>query len=675
MKKKIIKIISLVSIIMIILSSIPVFGSELQTATEWESKISDELLEIMDTKSNTELIPVYIWLNDIDHEIIRKAMIDEKGMNPAIYENDELFKKEIVPEIEAKIVERVGYEKAHEKVENSAYVLDSNGAYHDDTMSLVDRAIQAKTNEYIMAKRSISKREHSAFVNEFVEEYVNEDRELISVGEYVTCVIVEATKEEIKKYASLKDVEKVSFFENHTYTDKISVPLDQVDAGYFGTKGSSYNNGNGLKGTGIKIGVIEGGIFASTCPHLSPIVDTKVFLKNDAGTNNSAIMANVSDHASVVTSIIVGQPITIDNVTYEGVVPLATVYQTPIKNNSNIYRALNNMASRGVTVINMSICYDPPITDPSEDNHGEEYNYVDEYFDKFIFETGVNIVVAAGNNSHDGGNGTGDISSPGKAFNTITVGMADTLNSSFTALPYPYAMNDESSMYEASYLPNKPDVSAPGKNIQVVKNISNSESVFYYNGSYYGTSFAAPIVTGIVAQIQQSGGISFCILPALTKSVLVTAADPTLIRTSTSTILDSDNVLVGCFLWEKSGAGLVNAANAVSISSYTMGILYTEGQKYTTGDIPFLAGDHLRATLTFEKEHSGLVSSTSPINNLNFYLLDVYGNKVFENNTEYDNVVIIDFEIPTSGYYKFQVEAVELAASSELAYYYSWNVT
>ena len=83
----------------------------------------------------------------------------------------------------------------------------------------------------------------------------------------------------------------------------------------------------------------------------------------------------------------------------------------------------------------------------------------------------------------------------------------------------------------------------------------------------------------------------------------------------------------------------------------------------------------MRATLTFEKEHSGLVSSNSPINNLNFYLLDVYGNKVFENITEYDNVVIIDYEIPTSGYYKFQVEAVELATSGGLAYYYSWNVT
>ena len=81
--------------------------------------------------------------------------------DPAVYENEERFNKEIVPQIEAQIVARVGYEAAHAVIETSEYILDQNGAYHDNTMSLVDRAIQAKANEYILAKRSISKREHS----------------------------------------------------------------------------------------------------------------------------------------------------------------------------------------------------------------------------------------------------------------------------------------------------------------------------------------------------------------------------------------------------------------------------------------------------------------------------------------------------------------------------------
>ena len=173
MKKRTYSVWAILLSMMMLFSVLPVSAAEIQAEVDWESKVSEELLEVMATKTDTDLITVYIWLNDIDHDIIDRAMIKEKGMDPAVYENEERFNEEIVPQIEAQIVSRVGYEVAHASVESSEYVLDHNGAFHDETMSLVERAIQAKENEYIMSKRQISRREHSEHTNTFVGKHVD----------------------------------------------------------------------------------------------------------------------------------------------------------------------------------------------------------------------------------------------------------------------------------------------------------------------------------------------------------------------------------------------------------------------------------------------------------------------------------------------------------------------
>ena len=157
MKKKTCNFLVIIITLVMLFSVMPV-SAKARAQINWEDKVSDKLLEVMTSKSDTDLIPVYIWLNDINHDIIDDAMIKEKGMDPAVYENEARFNSEMIPQIEAQIVARVGYQAAHASVESSEYVLDHNGAFHDETMSLVERAIQAKENEYIMSKRQISRR-------------------------------------------------------------------------------------------------------------------------------------------------------------------------------------------------------------------------------------------------------------------------------------------------------------------------------------------------------------------------------------------------------------------------------------------------------------------------------------------------------------------------------------
>ena len=675
MKKRTYSVLAIVLSIMMLFSAFPVFAAETQAEVDWESKVSEELLEVMETKTDTDLISIYIWLNDIDHDIIDEAMIKEKGMDPAVYENEERFNKEIVPQIEAQIVSRVGYETAHAAVETSEYVLDQNGAYHDDTMSLVDRAIQAKENEYILTKRSISKREHSSVTNGFIQAYINSDRNIIDVGKYVTRVIVEATKAEIEYYAGLSIVSDLALYVDYEETNSLAIPLDQVEAGYNGTKGSSYNNGNGYKGTGVKIGVVEAAVgkYDSNCPHLKNIHNKTLFFVNDAGSNadGSGITPIVSDHATVVTSIVVGQAVTVGSTTYEGVVPLATVYQTPISNSSHVINAFENMAERGVTVINYS----------GGSDRGTGYSEFDRDIDALIYETGITFVVAAGNNSNGYGSNTTNINSPGKALNAITVGNADTINtSSFSSKTSPYYIHVSSSYTEADYLPNKPDIVAPGTRIRIVKSKTATEKFYYNNGEdSTGTSFAAPIVTGIVAQMQQAGVLGFKRWPGLVKSVLATSADSSKIRNSTSSPADSANGLNGTWLWEKSGVGLVNAEKAINLtrngSKWELSYFFEQGQTGNTSEKYFTAGKRLRVALVFEKINNADISSSNDFDDIDLRLIDPNGNIVASSVSTHDNVIVIDYVIPVSGNYKFRINAFRFVHErfTDLYYYYSWN--
>lgn len=675
MKKSIYSVLAIMISIMILFSVLPVSAAEIHAKVDWESKVSKELLEVMATKNDTDLILVYIWLNDIDHDIIDKAMIKEKGMDPAVYENEERFNKEIVPQIEAQIVARVGYEAAHAVIETSEYILDQNGAYHDNTMSLVERAIQAKENEYVLAKRSISKREHSSVTNEFIEKYINSDRNVIDVGKYVTRVIVEATKAEIEYYAGLSMVSDLALYVDYEDTNSLAIPLDQVEAGYNGTKGSAYNNSNGYKGTGIKIGVLEAesGQYDSSNPHLRNIHNKTLFFVNDAGSNadGSGITPTVSDHATVVTSIVVGQAVTVGSTTYEGVVPLATVYQTPVTGHSSVVKAFNNMIDRGVTVINYSGGRDT----------GTGYDEYDRDIDALIYETGITFVVSAGNDAGGYGSGTTNVRSPGKALNAITVGNADTINeSSFSSKTSPFYICESSSYTEANYLPNKPDITAPGTRIRVVQSQIAINKFYYNNGEKStGTSFAAPIVTGIVAQIQQAGSFQFRYKPALVKSILATSADPTVIRTSNAYGVDSSNTPAGTFLWEKSGVGMVNAANAVILARTTgnwhFSYFCLPNEEGNTSEKYFSEGQHLRIALTFEKMSNNIISSFMDYDDIDLKLVNSTGNVVASSNSSVDNVIIIDYTIPESGYYTFRMNLYRFVhnANENLNYYYSWN--
>ena len=192
----------------------------------------------------------------------------------------------------------------------------------------------------------------------------------------------------------------------------------------------------------------------------------------------------------------------------------------PVVYGSDVINGISQLAELGVTVINYS----------GGSGNTLDYPSYDREVDNIIKSTGISFVVSAGN---EGNNDPADdpddpqypcITSPGKAYNAITVGNLRTKSGTYASVTTTYSMSSSSSYAENSNIANKPDVVAPGSYIAYV---SSGTTV----SSSSGTSCAAPLITGVVAQLHQYRN-SIKVNPTLTKAMLLIGASNDKISTT-----------------------------------------------------------------------------------------------------------------------------------------------
>ncbi len=229
----------------------------------------------------------------------------------------------------------------------------------------------------------------------------------------------------------------------------------------------------------------------------------------------------------------------------------------------------------------------------------DSYSWFDKEIDNLIYQTKIVFVKSAGNRGATDGN----VTSPGKAYNAITVGSVESKSDYYSKINPPYNVSPTSSYNVPSFLTNKPEVVAPGANI--ILNVTLFASI---GGS--GTSFAAPLVTGVIAQLMQKTKPYIDRENYVTyyKAILMVGAEDDLVRDSS--VRPSDPAS----FHNKGGAGLVNGINSAICGELQIYCKLYEMYSYGYMAFPYHTSySPFRAALVFEKPE-------------NMYIEDVYDN-------------------------------------------------
>lgn len=406
-----------------------------------ECKISSRLEKELLTKSDNDLVDVYIYLSY--EEVDETVMGQMKEEYPYEYKTYMLAKEgnESLSDLSDFIVD---------KDTDAIEVLSEESSDYQQT---IQKAIEIKRNFYVQ----YYKKNNESFLRKHEKEV-----SVVFMSSYAPLCIATIPKMKIQECA--KD-DKVLFMD--LFKDEES-SISSLETANLTTRAAYVRDTYGNTGSGVKIGQIEPGIPYTTN---SDLTSASITTNSSFGPNTTAAVRN---HATRVARIMVGSS--------AGIAPDATLFCVGCTQLSSHYEAIEWLLSKGVNVINMSANF----------YNSFGYDNFCAYIDHLAVQHDVHFVVSAGNVGN-GGDNTTHIVSPGMAYNAITVGnfsdngtgpANDSEINLYQADDY-LVSSSKYSEHDTSNRPEKPNLVAPGYNI-----LEDS-----------GTSFSAPQVTAVIAQL------------------------------------------------------------------------------------------------------------------------------------------------------------------------------
>ncbi len=667
-------------VVLMLFSQITVFAYVSDTSANTinpEDKLTDELKEAMSNTTDGEYIPIYIWLNDdYSDELVYVYLSNKLGgeinesnestyISKRIEEKIEQYKTKqfSTQQMSANIsmqsaFENLSVESKISSLRNNADLSSivtneeieeclNNGKSFEEIIELSER--YRYLSDYRDSRSNVNKKLNY----EFVERLDTNNYKSLYIDTLLPYVTLECKNEYIIELALKQDTKGIGLFIKNEYAEEI---CEEFDQNVLQSQNEYIMQPHNVEytGNGVKIGVIEGGDYNANASHL----------QNQNITSRTEPEANILTHSTAVLGIICGKKILLDGVEYQGIAPNANVYFTT-SYEDDILENLNWLImEKNVAVINLS----------GNVSGNYYYNSNEQYFDCLVEQYRVVIVKSAGNNGWS-------VTSPGIAYNIITVGnmsnRADELGK--------YIIAEESSYREASCLANKPDITAFGNNVCMVYNGEKTNL-----GS--GTSLAASQVTGTIALMMEANN-SLIGNPDQVKAILLASAnsdgvsetnvitetvDNKTIETidnlntiiSSNPTFDSERVIVEGVTREMSGSGILNVSASVRnaaiplIWSYDFNVnTIFAGHSITTQEFYIPSGTTIKFGNVFEKYSDVDMDLITDYDiDLNIEILDSNNNVIMssktispDNSSTVENVELFKVTFINSGTYRFKI--------------------
>lgn len=430
----------------------------------------------------------------------------------------------------------------------------------------------------------------------------------VTSDQYAPVVYASLTPAQIQEVAAWPEVDMV-------YANQQNEPTLDIARR---TIGADIVNSRGFTGAGVRSAVIEvGGRIATANPYL-------------AGTIQDNTYSCLSWHTTHVAGIVRST-----HPTVRGVAPGTTLrvggscggWSSELQNRSTA--AVN----WGARVFNLS--------------WGADTNRVpganDRYYDSMVINNFRSVMVAAGNRGAAGCNqGTdGDVISPALAYNVVTVGNFDDRGSVSWAGDTMASCSSWRDPISNSGDREKPEIAAPGTNIN---STSNASPWVGQNAS--GTSMASPMAAGTAALLIQRSP-SLASWPEGVKAILMASAAHNIEGASRLSEFDGAGGLVSD--WADNIARGVNGTWGAR--SYTC----STTTPLDVATMSLTAGVRTRVAIAWDTDPAYASYTTKPGADLDLRILNSGGATV-ASSLSFDNTYeIVDFTPSASGSYRIRV--------------------
>jgi hypothetical protein len=269
----------------------------------------------------------------------------------------------------------------------------------------------------------------------------------------------------------------------------------------------------------------------------------------------------------------------------------------------------------------------------------------DRFYDELVINRYVTVVKSAGNEAGPCRSGTGNVTSPGLAYNVLTVGNFDDLNTvSWTG----DVMNSCSSWRDPISTRGdreKPEVSAPGTNI------NSTTTAFPWTGAIgSGTSYAAPMYTGLAALMMQRNS-ALRVWPEGVRTIAMVSS--------------IHNIEGATRLSEFDGAGamVANRADDIAALRTTSGSRGWNAQSYScsaatnldVATMSLTAGVRTRVAIAWNQNPTYASYASQPSADLDLHVINPSGSLVASSSSFDNTYEIVDFTPSVSGAYKLRV--------------------